>query len=84
MPKGKAHDYYHKTRRGLGYVTTPASSDQESDEANVNGHSSGTSLWGSDSSIGDVFRALSVNMVAANYLKEDDEQDQDEEQNNDP
>ena len=27
VPKGKAPDYYHKTRRGLGYVTTPASSE---------------------------------------------------------
>jgi len=73
VPKGNAPDYYHKTHRGLGYVTTPASSDQESDEANFNGHSSGTSSWDSDSSIGDVFRALSVNMVAVDHLKEDDE-----------
>jgi hypothetical protein len=26
VPKGKNPDYYHKTRRGLGYVTTPSSS----------------------------------------------------------
>ena len=86
VPKGKAPDYYHKTRRGLGYVTSPASSEQESDEANFNGHSSGTPSWDSDSSIGNVFRTLSVNMVAVDYLKED-EPDQDEEliqSSNDP
>jgi len=30
--KGKDPNYYHKTRRGLGYVTTPISSDLESEK----------------------------------------------------
>ena len=32
VPKGKDPDYYHKTRRGPSYVTTPVSSDPESEE----------------------------------------------------
>ena len=32
VPKGKDPDYYHKTRRGLSYVTTPVSSDPESEK----------------------------------------------------
>jgi len=30
VPKGKAPDYYHRTRRGLGYVSTPIPSAFES------------------------------------------------------
>ena len=30
VPKGKDLDYYHKIRRGLGYVSLPALSDPES------------------------------------------------------
>ena len=29
VPKGKDLDYYHKTRRGLGYISTLVSSDPE-------------------------------------------------------
>ena len=32
VPKGKDPDYYHKTRKGLGYVTTPVSPDSESEK----------------------------------------------------
>jgi len=32
LPEGKDPDYYHKTRRGLGYVSTPISSNFESEE----------------------------------------------------
>ena len=31
VPKGKAPDYYHRTRRGLGYVSTPIPSSSESE-----------------------------------------------------
>jgi len=32
VPKGKTHDYYHRTRRGLGYVSTPIPSASESEK----------------------------------------------------
>ena len=33
IPKGKAPDYYHRTRRGLGYMSTPIPSASESEES---------------------------------------------------
>ena len=48
IPKGKASDYYHQTRRGLGYVLTPISSATESEESLYHYRSSGTSSWESD------------------------------------
>ena len=33
VPKGKALDYYHRTHRGLGYVSTPILSVSESGES---------------------------------------------------
>jgi len=35
VPKGKDPDYYHKTRRGLGYVSTLVSSDLESEKRSI-------------------------------------------------
>jgi len=35
VPKGKDPDYYHMTRRGLGYVTTLVSSDFESEKRSI-------------------------------------------------
>ena len=64
IPKGKEADYYHKTRRGLGYITTPVSSDSESKEEVYHDSSSVISSWDSDVSIGDIFESLSVNMVS--------------------
>jgi len=55
VPKGKDPDYYHKTQRGLGYVTTPVSSDSESKKELYHDSSSATSSWDSDVSIGDIF-----------------------------
>ena len=78
MPKGKAPDYYHKTRRGLGYVTTLVSSDQESDKCTLGDHSSGTSPWDFDVSIGDIFRTLSVNMTTISHLEDEDEDEGEE------
>ena len=33
VPKGKTPDYYHRTRRELGYVSTPIPSASESEES---------------------------------------------------
>ena len=46
VPKEKALDYYHQTRKGLGYVSTPISLASESEESLYHDHSSGTSSWG--------------------------------------
>ena len=43
VPKGKAPDYYHQTRRGLGYMSTLISSASESEESLYHYHSLGTS-----------------------------------------
>ena len=68
--KAKDPDYYHKTRRGLGYVSKPVSLDHESEKEVYHDSSSATSSWDSDVSIGDIFRSLSVNMVSTSHLKE--------------
>jgi len=46
VPKGKASDYYHKTQRKLGYMSTPVSSDAESEKWVHHNHSLKTSSWG--------------------------------------
>jgi len=43
VPKGKTPDYYHQTRKGLGYVSTPISSAFESEGSSYHYYSSGTS-----------------------------------------
>ena len=43
VPKGKTPDYYHRTRRGLGYVSTPIPSASESEKLLYHNYSSGTS-----------------------------------------
>ena len=60
VPKGKIPDYYHRTRRGLVYVSTPLAS--ESEESLYHNYSSGMSSWELDVSVGSIFRELSVNM----------------------
>ena len=66
--KGKTPDYYHRTRRGLGYVSTPIPSASESEEVLYHNYSSGTSSWESDVSVGNLFGELSVYMVSASHL----------------
>ena len=43
--KAKTPDYYHKTRRGLGYVFTTVSSDSESEEEVYHDSSLAASSW---------------------------------------
>ena len=73
IPKGKAPDYYHRTLRGLGYVSTPIPSASESEESLYLNHSSDTSSWESGVSVGNIFKDLSVNMVSTSHLKMDEE-----------
>ena len=74
VPKGKTPDYYHRTRRGLGYISTPAPSNSDSEESLYHDYSSGTSSWESDVSVGNIFRELSVNMVSTSHLEDGDEE----------
>ena len=74
IPKGKAPGYYHQTRRGLGYVSTPITSASES-EGNYTiitrqAHHRGES----DVSIGNIFKELSVNMISISHLEDGDEE----------
>jgi len=71
VSKSKDPDSYHKTRRELGYVSTPVSSALESEKEVDHDSSSATSSWDSDVSIGDFFESLSVNMVSTSYLEDD-------------
>ena len=74
VPKGKTPDYYHRTRRGLGYVSTPIPSASDSGESLGHDCSSGTSSWESDASVGNIFRELSVNMVSTSHLEDGNEE----------
>jgi len=74
VPKGKTPDYYHQTRRGLGYVSTPIPSASESEESLCHNYLSGTSSWESDVSIGNIFRGFSVNMVSTSHLEDRDDE----------
>ena len=73
IPKRKTPDYYHRTRMGLGYVSTLIPSASESDESLYLNHSSGTSSWESDVSIGGIFKEFSVNMISTSHQEEEDE-----------
>jgi len=70
VPKGKTPDYYHRTRRGLGYVSTPIPSAAESEESLYHNHSSGTSSWELGVSVGNLFRELSANIVSTSHLED--------------
>jgi len=74
VPKGKAPDYYHRTRRGLGYVSTPIQSASKSKESLYHNHSSGTSSWESDVSVSNIFKDLSVNMVSTSHSEDGDKE----------
>jgi len=71
--KGKDPDYYHKTWKGLGYVTISVSSDFKSEKEVYHGSSSAMSSWDPDVSVGDIFESLFVNMVSASHLEDDKE-----------
>ena len=74
IPKGKTTDYYNRTRRGLGYMSTHISSASESEESLYHNHSSGITSWESDVSVGNIFRELSVNMVSTSHLEDGDKE----------
>jgi len=72
IPKGKTPNYYHQTRWGLGYVSTPIPSASGSEESLYHNHSSDTSSSESDVSVDNIFRELSVNMISTIHLEDGD------------
>jgi len=74
IPKGKTPDYYHRTRRGLGYASTLVPSVSGSEGLLYHNHSSGTSSWELDVSVDNIFRELSVNIVSTSHLEDGDEE----------
>src|SRR3954467_10040233 len=62
-----------KDHRGLGYSFTPDQSDVDSNPLSRYDHSSDTSSFISDISIGTLFEPVSVNMVSAQPEPDDDE-----------
>ena len=62
-----------KDHRGLGYSTTPDQSDVDSNPLVRYDHSSDTSSFSSDVSVGTLFKPVSVNMVSAQPEPDDDE-----------
>jgi len=73
VSKGKDPNYYHKSWRGLSYVSILVSPDFESEEEVYHDSSSATSSWDSDVSVGDIFESLSVNMISTSHLENDGE-----------
>src|SRR3954466_1432771 len=62
-----------KDHRGLGYSFTPDQSDVDSNPLSRYDHSSDTSSFNFDISIGTLFEPVSVNMVSAQPEPDDDE-----------
>jgi len=68
VSKGKLANYYDKTHRGLGYVTPPTQFQSKRDES-LPSHSSSSSEWETDVSVGVIFKNLFVNMTSINQLE---------------
>ena len=70
VPKGKPANYYDNTRRGLGYVTpTPPATVKSKDDEPIPSHSTSSSEWDSDVSVGVMFENLTVNMTSSSQLE---------------
>lgn len=66
VPEGKEVDYYHVTRRVLGYVTPEEQTEEECSPIERHDHSSDTSSWEFDISISEALqRVLSIDVISA-------------------
>jgi len=74
--KRECPNYYHQTRRGLGYVPTPIPLGSESKESLYHDQSSGTLSWELDISVGTIFEDFSMNMVSTSHLKDENEDEE--------
>jgi len=71
VPTGKPTNYYYKTHREFGYVTSPALFQSEEDKY-LPSHLSISSKWESDVSMGVLFKNLFVNMTSINQLEHEE------------
>ena len=71
MLKGKPANYYNKTHRELGYVTSPTLLQFEDDKS-IQSLSTTSSEWESDVSVGMLFKNLSVNMTSIDQLEHEE------------
>ena len=55
-------------------MSTPIPSASESEDSFYDNHSSGTSSWESDVSVGNIYKELSVNMVSTSHPEDRDEE----------
>ena len=55
-------------------MSTPILSASESEESLYNNHSSGTSSWELDVSVGNIFKELSINMVSTSHPEDGGEE----------
>jgi len=72
IPKEKPANYYDQTRRGLAYTTPSVQSDLES-EKSLPSHSSYSSGWESDVSMGIAFKKLFVNMASTSHVESEED-----------
>ena len=55
-------------------MSTSIPSTSESEESSYHDHSSGTSSWESDVSVGNIFKDLSINMISTSHPEDGDEE----------
>jgi len=72
VPKGKPANCYDQTRRGLRYVTPSIQSDSESEKSPPS-HSSDSSDWESDISVGVAFKKNFTNMASTNQVEREED-----------
>ena len=72
VQKEKPANYYDQTHMGLGYIIPSVRSDSES-EKSLPSHSSDSSDWESDVSVGVAFKKIFINMTSTSQVgpKED-------------
>jgi len=72
VPKVKPTNYYDQTRRGLEYVIPSIQSDLGS-EKSMSSHSSDSSDWESDVSMGVAFKELFANMSSISQVEPEED-----------
>lgn len=68
VPKYKSIDYYHITKRGLGYIFDFNAPVTKSDGSASQSHLSSTSSWDSDYSIEELFNYFTIKMTFIDCL----------------
>lgn len=71
---GKSNDYYHRTKRELGYIFDFYASTSEFDDSVCHKHLSIMLSWETDYCIRELFMGLRVNMALISHLVEDEDE----------